>query len=297
MARRILLTIEYDGTAYSGWQRQYNGLAVQQLIEEALTRATGEAIAITGASRTDAGVHALGQCAHFDTSSRIPPEKYPFVLNTMLPRDIRVQAGREVPDGFVFALKGPRFATNRRVLAEAGDSIKRFYDSGVLELGDHLGPVLWQFAPTKTFHEPDFAAFLALLPRDIDGRALRHAVEVRHHSFCVPSFVTLLRQHGVAVVFSEHESYPAIADITTDFIYARLQKGQETIATGYPDGALDAWAARFRQWAEGGEPADLPRIMPSPPPARQPRDVFGYVIHEAKLRAPAAAMALIERLR
>jgi len=204
---------------------------------------------------------------------------------------------REVPDGFVFALKGPRFATNRRVLAEAGDSIKRFYDSGVLELGDHLGPVLWQFAPTKTFHEPDFAAFLALLPRDIDGRALRHAVEVRHHSFCVPSFVTLLRQHGVAVVFSEHESYPAIADITTDFIYARLQKGQETIATGYPDGALDAWAARFRQWAEGGEPADLPRIMPSPPPAQQPRDVFGYVIHEAKLRAPAAAMALIERLR
>ena len=100
MARRILLTIEYDGTAYSGWQRQYNGLAVQQLIEEALTRATGETITITGASRTDAGVHALGQCAHFDTSSRIPPEKYPFVLNTMLPRDIRVQAGRKVPDGF-----------------------------------------------------------------------------------------------------------------------------------------------------------------------------------------------------
>ena len=100
MARRILLTIEYDGTAYSGWQRQYNGLAVQQLIEEALCRATGEAITITGASRTDAGVHALGQCAHFDTASRIPPEKYPFVLNTMLPRDIRVQAGREVPDGF-----------------------------------------------------------------------------------------------------------------------------------------------------------------------------------------------------
>ena len=95
MARRILLTIEYDGTAYSGWQRQYNGLAVQQLIEEALTRATGEQIAITGASRTDAGVHALGQCAHFDTSSRIPPEKYPFVLNTMLPRDIRVQRSEE----------------------------------------------------------------------------------------------------------------------------------------------------------------------------------------------------------
>lgn len=110
MARRILLTIEYDGTAYSGWQRQYNGLAVQQLIEEALTRATGEAVTITGASRTDAGVHALGQCAHFDTASRIPPEKYPFVLNTMLPRDIRVQAGREVPGRLPCALHDLRQA-------------------------------------------------------------------------------------------------------------------------------------------------------------------------------------------
>lgn len=126
MARRILLTIEYDGTAYSGWQRQYNGLAVQQLIEEALTRATGEAIAITGASRTDAGVHALGQCAHFDTSSRIPPEKYPFVLNTMLPRDIRVQAGREVPDGFHarFMTCGKRY-TYRILNSRHGSAIRR----------------------------------------------------------------------------------------------------------------------------------------------------------------------------
>lgn len=126
MARRILLTIEYDGTAYSGWQRQYNGLAVQQLIEEALTRATGEAITITGASRTDAGVHALGQCAHFDTFSRIPPEKYPFVLNTMLPRDIRVQAGREVPDGFHarFMTCGKRY-TYRILNSRHGSAIRR----------------------------------------------------------------------------------------------------------------------------------------------------------------------------
>lgn len=126
MARRILLTIEYDGTAYSGWQRQYNGLAVQQLIEEALTRATGETITITGASRTDAGVHALGQCAHFDTSSRIPPEKYPFVLNTMLPRDIRVQAGREVPDGFHarFMTCGKRY-TYRILNSRHGSAIRR----------------------------------------------------------------------------------------------------------------------------------------------------------------------------
>ena len=98
--QRILLTIEYDGTAYAGWQRQSNGLAVQQVVEEALTRACGERIVITGASRTDAGVHALGQRAHFDTSSRIPPEKYPFVLNTMLPRDIRIQAAQAVPEDF-----------------------------------------------------------------------------------------------------------------------------------------------------------------------------------------------------
>ena len=126
MARRILLTIEYDGTAYSGWQRQYNGLAVQQLIEEALCRATGEAITITGASRTDAGVHALGQCAHFDTASRIPPEKYPFVLNTMLPRDIRVQAGREVPDGFHarFMTCGKRY-TYRILNSRHGSAIRR----------------------------------------------------------------------------------------------------------------------------------------------------------------------------
>ena len=101
---------------------------------------------------------------------------------------------REVPDGFVFSVKGPRFATNRRVLAEAGDSIKRFYDSGVLELGDRLGPVLWQFAPTKKFDEADFGKFLELLPRKLEGRALRHVVEVRHDSFCVPEFIALIRQ-------------------------------------------------------------------------------------------------------
>lgn len=98
--RRILLTVEYDGTNYAGWQRQSNGLAVQQVVEEALTQACGERIVITGASRTDAGVHALGQMCHFDTNSRIPPEKFPFVLNTMLPRDVRIQAGRAVPEGF-----------------------------------------------------------------------------------------------------------------------------------------------------------------------------------------------------
>lgn len=201
----------------------------------------------------------------------------------------------EVPDGFVFSLKGPRFATNRRVLAEAGDSIKRFYDSGVLELGDHLGPVLWQFAPTKKYDEADFGAFLELLPRKLDGRALRHVVEVRHDSFCAPDFVALLRQFEIPVVFSEHATYPAIADVIGDFVYARLQKGSDDIKTGYPPKALDAWAKRLEIWASGGEPDDLPRVGAALR-KKQPRDVFAYVIHEGKVRAPAAAMALIERV-
>jgi uncharacterized protein YecE (DUF72 family) len=204
---------------------------------------------------------------------------------------------REVPDGFVFSVKGPRFATNRRVLAEAGDSVKRFFASGVLELGDRLGPVLWQFAPTKKFDETDFGAFLALLPKTRDGHRLRHVVEVRHDSFRTPSFVALLRQFGVPVVFAEHHTYPAIADVTGEFVYARLQKGEDTIETAYPPKALDAWAQRFRAWAQGDVPGDLALADPGRPAGNTPREVFAYVIHEGKVRAPAAAMALIERLK
>jgi uncharacterized protein YecE (DUF72 family) len=203
---------------------------------------------------------------------------------------------REVPDGFVFSLKGPRFATNRRVLAEAGDSVKRFYDTGVLELGDRLGPVLWQFAPTKKFDEADFGAFLELLPRELDGRKLRHVVEVRHPSFCAPAFVELLRKFETPVVFAEHGTYPAIADVVADFVYARLQKGNDEINTCYPPKQLDAWARRLQLWADGGEPDDLPRVDKAKP-KKTPRDVFAYVIHEGKVRAPAGAMELIERVK
>jgi uncharacterized protein YecE (DUF72 family) len=202
---------------------------------------------------------------------------------------------REVPPGFVFALKGPRFATNRRMLREAGDSIKRFLDSGPTELGGHLGPILWQFAPTKKFDEADFAAFLELLPPSFAGRPLRHVVEVRHDSFKTPAFVTLLRKFSVPVAYTDHTKYPHIADVTGDFVYARLQQGKDTIPTAYPPKALAAWAGRLREWAKGGDPADLPRL--SATSKSGPRDVFAYVIHEGKLRAPAAAMALIERLQ
>lgn len=202
----------------------------------------------------------------------------------------------EVPDGFIFSVKGPRFATNRRVLAEAGDSIKRFYDSGVTEMRDRLGPVLWQFAPTKKFDEADFGAFLDLLPREFDGVSLRHVVEVRHDSFCNPDFIALLRKHNVAVVYADHLKYPAISDITSDFVYVRLQTGKDTVKTAYSPKDLDAWAKRLTLWSQGGEPGDLPRSNETSA-KKVPRDVFAYVIHEGKIRAPAGAMELIERVK
>jgi uncharacterized protein YecE (DUF72 family) len=202
----------------------------------------------------------------------------------------------ETPDDFVFSVKGPQFATNRRVLAEAGPSIERFFASGVLELKSKLGAVLWQMAPTKKFDPADFAAFLALLPTSLDGRPLRHAVEVRHESFLVPAFIELLRKFSVAVVVVESDKHPLIADVTGDFVYARLQRTSEKEKTGYPRRALDLWAQRARNWATGGAPDDLATIA-APASAQSRRDVFIYMISGAKVRAPTAAMALIERLK
>jgi uncharacterized protein YecE (DUF72 family) len=213
---------------------------------------------------------------------------------TQAPATFRKWAS-EVPERFVFSLKGPRYAVNRSVLKEAGDSIKRFLNSGVTELGTRLGPLLWQFAPFKKFNEADFGGFLELLPKTFNGHTLRHVVEVRHDSFKADAFVALLRQFEVPVVFAEHETYPAIADVAADFIYARLQKGNEKLKAGYPPKALDDWASRAKAWAQGNEPKDLPRVTKASI-TKQPRDVFVYFIHEAKIRAPAAAMALIERL-
>jgi uncharacterized protein YecE (DUF72 family) len=214
---------------------------------------------------------------------------------TQNPRTFRAWAS-QVPDGFVFSVKGVRYVVNRRVLAEAGDSLKRFLDSGVTELGDKLGPLLWQFAPFKKFDEADFGKFLELLPQTFDGRALRHVVEVRHESFKTPTFIALLRRFDIPVVLAEHESYPEIADVTGDFVYCRLQKGDEKLKQGYPPKALDAWAKRAEAWASGGEAKDLPKVDKKAA-AKKPRDVFIYFIHEAKIRAPAAAMELIERLK
>lgn len=215
---------------------------------------------------------------------------------TQKPATFRKWAG-EVPPNFVFTVKGPRFATNRQVLKDAGDSIKIFLNSGVTELGPRLGPLLWQFAPSKKFDAADFGGFLELLPEEFDGHALRHVVEVRHESFCTPQFVSLLGRFAVPVVYTDHVKYPNIADLTGNFVYARLQRGKDTLATAYPPKELDAWAIRLRLWAQGRAPDDLPRIDASRQAKATPRDVFAYVIHEGKLRAPAGAMALIERLQ
>jgi len=202
----------------------------------------------------------------------------------------------ETPDDFVFSLKGPRFATNRRVLAEAGESIERFFGSGVLELKQKLGPVFWQMAPTKQFVPDDFAAFLSLLPQELDGRAISHAVEVRHESFMTPEFIALLRKHAVAPVLVDSDKHPMIADVTSDFVYARLQRTQEKVKTGYPPAALDEWVKRAQAWEKGGAPDDLDTLADKAP-SKNKRDVFIFMISGAKVRAPAAAMALIERLK
>jgi uncharacterized protein YecE (DUF72 family) len=202
----------------------------------------------------------------------------------------------QTPEDFVFTLKGSRYATNRRELASAGESVERFVNSGITELGSKLGPLFWQFAPTKKFDEPDFRAFLELLPARVGGAVLRHAVEVRHDSFIDPAFVALLREFNVAVVYADHHDYPAIPDVTADFVYARLQTGTDDVETCYPAKDLDAWAGRLKTWADGGQPADLDRAAPAKDAEATPRDVFAFLIHEGKVRAPAGAMALIERL-
>jgi uncharacterized protein YecE (DUF72 family) len=201
----------------------------------------------------------------------------------------------ETPEDFVFSLKGPRFTTNRRVLAEAGESVERFFNSGVLELKDKLGPVNWQFAATKKFDAEDFAAFLKLLPKSVEGRAIRHAVEVRHDSFRNPECVAIARDHGVAIVMAGDSEYPQIADVTAPFVYARIMGTQEGENAGYGEGALDLWAARARDWAAGGSPDGLETLAPASE-AKDGRDVFLYVISGYKQRNPEAAMALIERL-
>ena len=202
----------------------------------------------------------------------------------------------ETPDDFMFSLKASRFATNRRVLAEAGESIARFCASGITELAHKLGPIVWQFAPTKQFDPVDFEAFLKLLPAQADGIALRHVVDVRHASFMTSDYLALARRYRTATVFTDSDDYPSFADLTGDFVYTRMMRTDATLPEGCTPAAFDQLAACGKVWQRGGEPADLPRIEAEPMAAAASRDVFMFFISGAKEKAPAAAMALLKRL-
>lgn len=202
----------------------------------------------------------------------------------------------ETPEGFVFTVKGHRAVVNAKKLAEAGEAVEWFFASGITELGPKLGPILWQVAPFKKFDAADLEGFFALLPHELGNVAIRHAIEVRHESFLVPEFVALAAKHGVAIVYADSETHPAIADPTADFVYARLQRSQADEEAGYPAGDFDAWAARAGVFAAGGVPDDLPRYGKGATDAGDGRDVYIFFISGAKERNPAAAEALIARL-
>jgi uncharacterized protein YecE (DUF72 family) len=210
-------------------------------------------------------------------------------------RESWIKWAESVPEGFVFAVKASRFCTNRKVLADGAESIGKFLNQGLAELGPKLGPILWQFMPTKRFDSADFAEFLKLLPREQEGVALRHALEVRHDSFVCREFVDLARDHGCAIVFADHADYPAIADLTAPFVYARLQQSRAAEPTGYDAGELDRWAEVTRIWMKGQAPDGL-AYAAAPSAAASARDAFVFFISGAKERNPAAAQALIARL-
>jgi uncharacterized protein YecE (DUF72 family) len=198
------------------------------------------------------------------------------------------------PDDFIYSLKGNRFVTNKKVLAEAGMSLGKFFEQDVAALGAKLGPILWQFAPTKKFAPDDFEGFLELLPPEDSGLPLRHALEVRNESFAVPEFAELAAKYNAAIVYADHFTYPAIADVTSDFVYLRLQKGDDSIPTAYPREELKRWADIALALASGDVPDGLPLAAPYREVEKRPRDVFVYFIHEGKVRAPHAAMSFME---
>lgn len=201
----------------------------------------------------------------------------------------------ETPEDFAFCVKAPRYAMNRNVLAEAGATIQRFLNGGVMELKDKLAAINWQFLPTHPFEPADFAAFLALLPKEIQGRALRHALEVRHESFRCPQFVELAREHQVAIVVAGDSDYPQIADPTAPFVYARIMGTQAKAKLGYSEPALKTWAERALAWSTGERATGLDCVVAGKADGKL-RDVYLYVISGHKVSNPAAAMALIERV-
>ena len=183
-----------------------------------------------------------------------------------------------VPDGFQFAIKGSRFCVTRPQMADAGEGIGNFLAQGLSALGPKLGPILWMLAARRKFDRDDIASFLKLLPPKLDGIPLRHVIEPRHDSFRDDRFFDLCRERDVAIVFGDDDEFPCIEAETASFAYARLQRMREEVATGYDEPALDAFAKRARRWQDAG------------------RDAYIFMINGAKIRAPAAALALQDKL-
>ncbi|MEC3890480.1 DUF72 domain-containing protein [Xanthomonas campestris] len=226
----------------------------------------------------------------------------------------------ETPDDFVFAVKGPRFVTHMKRLRDCEQALANFFASGVLRLGPKLGPILWQLPPTLRFDDAVLDAFLSALPRDTEAalalarkrdttlmhgrtslsvdrkRPLRHALEMRHPSFCDPSCMKLLRKHKVGVVVADTAGkFPYLEDVTADFVYLRLHGDAQLYASGYSDHALDRWGARIAAWAAGGEPSDAQRVGPRAS-KRARREVYCYFDNDMKVHAPFDARGLMQRL-
>jgi uncharacterized protein YecE (DUF72 family) len=227
----------------------------------------------------------------------------------------------DTPKGFTFAVKGPRFITHMLRLKNVQVPLANFFASGLFNLREKLGPILWQFPPNFRYDHDRIAGFLDLLPRDtkaalalarrrnaivkgrsrlaIDAsRAVRHALEIRHESFCDSRFVDLLRDHNVALVIAETaRRWPMVQDITADFVYLRLHGDKKLYQSGYSDKSLDEWARRIAAWHRGSEPKDARRISSRKPPTRKPRDVYCFFDNtDVKLRAPFDAQTLARKL-
>lgn len=228
----------------------------------------------------------------------------------------------DTPEDFVFAVKGPRFITHMKKLRDVEAPLANFFASGVFNLQRKLGPILWQFPPNFGYDPARFTPFFELLPRDTEaalklarrrdarmkGRSklaiderlpLRHAIEIRHESFCDPSFIDLLREHKIALVIAETaKRYPMMHDITADFVYIRLHGDKTMYQSGYDDRALERWAKRIKSWHRGSEPRDAQKISKRKPPTSRPRDVYCYFDNtDVKLRAPVDAQALMRKLK
>jgi uncharacterized protein YecE (DUF72 family) len=186
----------------------------------------------------------------------------------------------ETPEGFVFALKAHRFTTHRRELGGAAEGIARFVDSGIAELRDKLGPILWQLMPSTVFDSDNLESFLRLLPREVQGRPLRHVLDVRHASFATEAYLDLLARHGCTTVYTDSEKFPSIPHARSELAYLRLMRSEAGCATGYPPDALTRWVRGAREWA-----------------GMSPRhEAFVFFINGAKERAPHAAVEFLRQL-